>query len=311
MEIKVEKKSPKELKHEVYTLKRKSAFLFPTLSIIFLLIGFLINFPVKKNIDKFISNITKLSAKCHVQYKSLDTSALTLKIKLNNISFSPGCPHAVHFMGMKNFSTSFRGISFSPLGIKLLSQVELENDTSIPIQSSLGVKSFKVILDEVIIPGKYIPQFSTQKIKLFGEFEINAIVRGSFKEVKYMNVKLNSKNITLPKQNIGGFDTPKLDLSPAEVLFEMKKPQEVNLKSFQLGKDDGHIKVSIDGDIKLNKKIQSSILDLNGKMKLSSDLLNEFSIATLFLGPAKEEGEYYHFSLSGKLARPSLKVKNK
>ena len=63
MNNKSSKLLPQDLNDDVYSPKYKNIFFLPAISPIFLLWGFVLNFPVTENIEKTIAKFTKISKK--------------------------------------------------------------------------------------------------------------------------------------------------------------------------------------------------------------------------------------------------------
>jgi hypothetical protein len=136
------------------------------------------------------------------------------------------------------------------------------------------------------------------KVNVIGflKFEKGSLVDG--------NIKMDSNNFHFPSQRISGFDLPLIPLErfALEALFE--KSGEMKVKKLEIGKAGKQIEINLKGKLIISKSsFASSILMLDGTMKLSPAFMTNFSFITLMLPTGHTDGKY-QLKINGPILNP-------
>ena len=133
-------------------------------------------------------------------------------------------------------------------------------------------------------------------------------VSGDFADPKSLNgsIKLNLSKIVFDAQSIQGFAIPKLSISEGTLEFEINQGK-VSLTTVKIGKpgsaDD--LIASASGDIQLARVMDSSVLNIKTKFSLSQNITKAFVLIDAILGPAKQAGGGYAYTINGALGAPN------
>jgi hypothetical protein len=158
-------------------------------------------------------------------------------------------------------------------------------------KSSINAKIFRVFSSEnkSIIAGKIFVQG-------FLKFEDKQIVDGK--------IKMESNSFYFPAQRISGFDLPNIELNLLNLVAEFISPKEMKIRKLKLGKPGKQIEIDLTGKLNIpEKSFNTSILLLDGELKLSPEFMNNFSFITLMLPEGALDGKY-HMRINGPLTNP-------
>ncbi len=117
------------------------------------------------------------------------------------------------------------------------------------------------------------------------------------------NLDFKLKKIHLDEQNLMGFQIPSINVSEGDLTIEIRSGKLV-IKSVQIGKGTDDLRVSVSGDMALNRNLNSSALNLRAVLGISDKVKQSFSILESILGSAKMSDGRYAYKLTGSLAAP-------
>lgn len=285
-------------------------FKFTLLAIIILLLGFVINFPLQDIINAQVSNALGKSSPCKLDYQDSKITFFAPGIELKKVNIPNRClGKGQRSFDLKTLRISFGGFSFSPLGIVLNAQTEIEGDTiDLKIASDSKVHSI-VFNDQSFKLEKIIPflndKFSQSIPNLSGEVKVNSKIKFEKNKLSFLDLKANSKNFKLPGQAIMGFTLPSIDFKKLKVLVTGEKNKFL-IDSLELGNDQSDLILNTDGSFLLNSyNPMGSSLDLNLRINMSEKILTDLAIIKLALANFEKSPGKYALKLKGPVMNPS------
>lgn len=294
-----------ELSDDIYeaTSITKSKLIF--LGFFVLIISFIANLSLEEKINRLLGTYLMGNPQCPMQFEKAELGYFPPKISIKKMTILGACfnqPSNRLFVDDLSIAPDFPSIT--KLGLRMSIQIKAE-DSIIKIspifsffgryieieKSTINAKIFHILAsdDKSPIAGKIF-------IKGFLKFESDILTDG--------HIQMDSNNFHFPSQRISGFDLPliQLDKFNLEALFE--KPGEMKVKKIEIGKPGKQIEINLAGKLQISKSsFASSMLNLNGTMKLSPAFMNNFSFVTLILPPGHTDGKY-QMKINGPLLNP-------
>jgi len=294
-----------ELSDDIYEASSitKSKLIF--LGVVVLFISFLANLSLEEKVNRLLSTYLMGNPQCPMQFEKAELGYFPPKITIKKMTIMGACFNQMSnrlFIDDLILAPDFPSIT--KLGLRMSIQVKAE-DSNIKIspifslfgryieieKSTINAKIFHILTsdDKSPIAGKIF-------IKGFLKFEADTLTDG--------HIEMDSNNFHFPSQRISGFDLPliQLDKFNLEALFE--RAGEMKIKKIEIGKPGKQIEINLAGKLQISKSsFVSSILNLDGTMKLSPAFMNNFSFVTLILPPGHPDGKY-QMKINGPLLNP-------
>ena len=284
-------------------------FLIPVGTVIFFT-AFLSNIPLEKFINEQIKK--NVPRKCVKDLPKIKVSffpipRLAVKEKFNLSSSCSGMSKKLEF---NELSLSSRGVSFSPLGLKFSSTIQVKRHKPIETSVSLGTSDMKLLFDKSIITSDLIKDFARIPMEIEGDIEVSLISLISYKKgIKKLDANIASSNLSLPPQMVSGFNIPNIKASPMEIDTQLSKSGNLEINAIKIGTKENDLYLMGKGDIKSFNQPNKSSINLMATLALKKELKTQFSFIDLLLGNANDMGEY-KFQVSGKLLSPRVKSLN-
>lgn len=292
---------------------------------IFFIIMLLSFVPFQKTIDSIIYSSLNLGPNCQLKIKDYNFKLFMPKIVIENIHAPGGCFQGQNPEGLNlNHATlSFRGLSFSPLGISTKLSTEIFG-SKIEAFIIPGVSAISIYLESESENGKFITDINKinlnklghifPMLKLSGDIYLSKLlIEMSYtNEIEDLVVNIASNNLILPTQSIGlppngqlKFALTSLNINSLLVQIIMLDGQKIALKKFILGDERSPIKAKFNGDINLNiKNLLSSQINLKGELGFTTEFLNKYGILKLALASFDNKDNFYQIQLKGPLGSP-------
>jgi len=209
---------------------------------------------------------------------------------------------------LQNMNIGLSFPSLYPLGLKLHLEIK-EGQTHLDIYPIISIFSRVIKFEESVIDAKLLGVFSASKTSYFaGLIHINGLLKFDSENLIDGELNLESKNFSIPPQNINGFEVPLLKLNRFELKSEVTKNNLLKVNTFNIGDNKSPASLSLSGQVNVSPQMFSnSLVVLKGNMKLSSLLLSNFQFLNLFLPKDRTDGNYI-FSLSGPISQLTPKV---
>jgi hypothetical protein len=251
-----------------YKSKVKIYLLVPLVLIFFL--GTFINFyPIG---DKLKSQLQKhLSGSgCNPDFKEIRMEWLMPKIIVTDLLLPAACLNRMGEPLKFNFVTlNWHIINFSPLGLPFKLDTEIYGQ-QLQIYYVLGINQQLVRLkDQSIVLSRLEPLLG-ESFKMGGTITMDLLLLMSNNLIKDLSFKGQSKDLTLPLQNIEGFTIPTLKVNEFYLEANSTNHPRVNIEKFIIGDPDSPIRANFKGRIDLQERnIGMSPVDLSGEVAFS------------------------------------------
>lgn len=297
-----------ELSDDIYESTRitKSKLIF--LGILVLFFSFILNLSLEEKANRLLTTYLTGNPQCPIQFEKVELGYFPPKLALKKMTILGACfnqPSNRLFVDELALSPDWPSIS--KLGLRMSVQIKAE-DSLIKLspiisffgryieieKSTINAKIFHILTsdDKSPIAGKIY-------VKGFLKFESDILTDG--------NIQMDSNNFHFPSQRISGFDLPliQLDKFNLEALFE--KAGEMKIKKIEIGKPGKQIEINLAGKLQISKSsFVSSIINLEGSMKLSPAFMTNFSYLTSFILPPGHTDGKYQMKINGPLLNPGV-----
>ncbi len=294
-----------ELNEEIYAPKYWTKTRLILIGIVLLFFGFLVNFSLEEKLNKYLQTTLSSNTACPIQFDKAELSYFLPKIVMKKPVILGACfGQFNNRLEFRDIKIAFHSPSFYPVGLRL--HVEATSGKSYinlyPVISvfSQNVKIEKTKIDtQLFAPmteANLSPISGTLTIEGFFEFKSGTIHDGE--------ITIDSKNFSLPSQNIKGFELTQLNLETLSIQAGFSDPGTMVIQKIQLGKSSAPIELNLKG--KLNVKEQDfmgSQLSLDGNLRLSQYMLVNFAFLKLFLPESNTSGTY-KMKIQGPLRNP-------
>ena len=275
--------------------KERSKKYIVLVSFFSLLMGFFLTFPLRENLEALLIKRINSLPSCPVGFDSLRVSFFLPKIELENPTFTGPCNRRKVFLpNLPMVRIYFRGLSFSPLGIKLKITTEGE-DLQLKAYTSLGVSAQKIKLENLRLPLSVLGGVAGRDLPLQGVLMVDAILSLDKNALQSLKLRITSGPLVSPLFQ---------DVSLGSLVFKVEKLDkvpEINILEARLGSKASDFYAEVSGEVSLNeKRPESSKANLLAKIKLGEKLKDNFLLKA-FLGRAKEKDGLYELPLKGPL----------
>lgn len=276
--------------------------LITSLIAIFLL-GIIIYFPFMFKIKSVVKEQLNHIPGCAVDYDDIHLEFLLPKLIVRDLAIPQSCfgQHGAP-LRMDNVYLYFRGLSFSPFGPHFKIETNLNG---IPLSSylsagiggvALNVKDNEFELNKV---SKTLPA-----INLAGKIKLDLLARMKGQNLSDLKLKIESKDFTLPGQNIQGFKLATMRLNNLLIKADMAG-KKVKVSDFIVGDQDAPIRANFRGDLAINQRnFTGSQLNLKGEVAFAQSFLEKYSIIKLVMAKFDKKDEFYQIKLTGPLSSP-------
>jgi type II secretion system protein N len=268
-------------------------------------VGFLLNFSLEDKLVSLIETNVKYNKKCPTSYRKLDISYLFPKVRMMDVSLSSRCIGTRENVKLKRLESSLAFPSFSPAGLSFNTNVS-DKFSKINISSVHNINSNYFNIQSKKLNARTLSPF-LKNVKLAGDFKVNSNIGLKKMKLDDLKLKIESKNFSIPAQNIQGFDLPNLNLGALLVKAKLKSKKKLIVEEVVVGKELSPIRAKITGSIDMDKyNFSRSKMNLTATVKFSSAFIESFSILNLFLDQSKQDEQgFYKFKITGTIARPN------
>jgi hypothetical protein len=264
-------------------------------------------FPVSEKAKMMIKEQVTSMRACPLKYDELKSELFMPKFIMTNISIPARCFNPENFNGpsvkLKEVILHARGLSFSPFGPHFLLETELQNN-KIEAYFTVGLGGLSLNIRENILDTSIISLFAPD-IKLIGKIKTDLLVHLT-KEGVIKDLKLNirSNDFVVPPQKIKSFVLPNLQFNDF-LIQAVSEDKKLIVKNIILGDNDSPVRANFKGHINMAPSgFMRSTLDLAGELRLSKELLKNYSFLTIPLAQFNKKDDFYQISIKGPITRP-------
>lgn len=270
--------------------------------------GFLFNLAIKEKLFGYLENVLQTNKICPISYEKIDYSLLTQSIKLKEVTFSERCLKTPSPITVSSAHFSLSRPTIYPFGARFkISLNKGKNKFTIYPTISLGKVFVKI--SESQIDSSFLKQHFNLPVDIQGLFQIDGVLKFFKKDLKDSSFHVKSKNLFIPKQNIGLYEAPKLRINHLSLKANIDK-KKISFEPLIIGDNDSPVVSRLQGSIKLNTyRMTHSKMNLTGELKVSKELLDEQVYLKLILPEDKKNDTgFYNIELKGTFNKPKFKA---
>jgi hypothetical protein len=294
-----------EINEETYAPKYWTRTRLIFIGIILLVFGFLVNFSLEERINRYLQATLGSNPQCPIQFEKAELSYFLPALTMRKPVILGACfGQYSNRLEFKDIKLSFHSPSFYPVGLRFHLEA-FSGKSHINLYPVISIFSQNVRIEKTLIDTQIFapmthnnvsPVAGALNVEGFFEFKGGTVVDGE--------IEVTSKNFSLPSQNIQGFELTQLNLQTLNMAAHFVDSSTMQIDRIQIGKANAPIELKLKGQLKVNPTdFMSSILNLNGDLKLSQFILLNFSFIKLFL-PASNTSGNYQMKVNGPLRNP-------
>lgn len=294
-----------ELNEEIYAPIYWTKFRLISIGFILLFLGFLANFSLEERLNKFLQSKLSSNPSCPIIFEKAELSYFLPTVTIKKPVIQGVCfGQYNNKLTLKDVKLSLHSPSFYPPGMNF--HVEISSGKSIiNLYPAVSLFSQLIEIDKTSIDASlFAPLIESNTSPIAGVITIEGFFKYESGAITDGQLDINSKNFSLPSQNIKGFEVPQINLGNLNIKAHFSDQSTMVVDRIVIGRSGAPIDLALKGKIGVNhNNFMNSSLNLNGDLKLSSFILSNFSFIKLFL-PADNTSGNYKMKLSGTLKNP-------
>lgn len=294
-----------ELNEEIYESSFWTKTKLTFIGIVILVLGFLANFSLEEKINKILLTVMTGNPSCPMSFEKAELGYFPPKITIKKMTILGACFGQVSntlFLDEIKVYPDFPSITH--FGVRLGIEAKVEG-SQIKIFPILSPFSTYIEIEQSTINAKILHVLtSDDKSPIAGKLSVVGFLKFEDKMLTDGNIKMESKNFHFPSQRISGFDLPLIPLDKFILEAHFEKQGEMKVNKLEIGKPGKQIEINLRGKLMISKSsFASSILMLDGTMKLSPAFMTNFSFITLMLPGGHSDGKY-QMKVNGPILNP-------
>ena len=279
------------------------------LGILFLILGFLINLPIKEKITDLIISKLGTNESCPIFFERLDIGDYLETINISGPIISGACLGRQGSLRFDKITASLSWPKLFPPGLQM--NIKLTDDKStINLNPVISYPKILVSINQTTLQGAFLEKLIGGNIKLLGKFNINSLMEMESGDLLEGDLTIVSNNFMIPRQTISGFNTPLLLLRNFGIKGNITEKNIIDFSSIIIGDKESMIFTQMNGKLRLNKaQFGESVMELSGKIRFSKNFITNFPILNLLLsGKTPGPDGLYNIKLQGPLSslKPSI-----
>lgn len=269
-------------------------------SLISFFIAVMIYFPLMLKTESIIKNALASIPGCEISYDKLDLEFFWLpKFIVKNVNIPAECLSGKSSLVLDKIDLNFRLFAFDPFGLSFFMNINAL-DTKIDGNIVVGIFEHAVNINNNFIELEKLSPYLGDNLKMSGKVEINVLSKFNNKQLKKLELNINSKNLTLPPQRIQILDLPLLNISNLLIMLKSDPQGIINVEKLIIGDEKSPIRANFTGTIKPNLMIIGmSSLDLKGELAFSEQFLTDFSLIKTLMTAYPQKDSFYQIRLKG------------
>lgn len=292
----------KSLEEINYTVPKKilSLFLIPPF---FFMFSFFLNFPFSQKLESFLKK-SVTQPNCHLKLKNLQLGLLLPSISAEELKIPKGCFNSINSdIDLSNVSLQWRVVSFFPFGIPFKVETKL-NGENLEFFFIQGISTSTLRMIDQKISSSLLENL-LGPVKIKGDLISDATIELEKFLLHRLDVRITSKNIALPSQNIEGFNTPELKLNDFFLEAKSESDSKINIEKLIFGTPESPIRGNFKGKIDLKSvNIKFSPLSMNGEVSFSQELKEKIPLIDMIFQTFPQKDGFYQIKLGGTLGAP-------
>jgi hypothetical protein len=282
---------------------------FIILGILFLVIGFIFNIPIKEKLADIITTKLASSESCPIFFERLDIGEFLQEVNLFGPIISGKCLDRQNSIRFDQITANLSLPTLSPPGLKMHLEIKDEK-SALNLYPIISYPNYSVEIMDTNIQGPLLEKLIGGSFQLKGDFKIDSNIKMESGDLLEGDLKIISSNFVIPRQTISGFNVPALLLRNFGIKGNIAQKNIIDFSSIILGDKDSMVFMDLSGKLTLNKEyFQQSKLELAGKIRFSKDFITSFPILNLLLsGKAPGPDGQYNIKIEGPISsvKPSI-----
>lgn len=279
------------------------------LGIIFLMIGFLINIPLKEKITDLISAKLASNETCPIFFERVNLGNYLETVNISGPIISGACLGRQGSLRFDKITASLSWPKFFPPGLQM--DIKLTDDkTVINLFPVISYPKMLFSINQTSLEGAFLEKLIGGNIKLLGKFNIDSLIETENGDLLEGDLKIVSTNFLIPRQTISGINTPSLLLRNFGIKGTITEKNVIDFSAITLGDKESMIFTKMSGKLRVNKaQFSDSKLELSGKVRISKSFISNFPILNLLLsGKTPGPDGLYNIKLEGPLSSPKPSI---
>ncbi len=306
--MRTKKATDKEIQDQTYQLPQNWKAKLTWLAITLFLLSLWLNFPIKQSLETLVVNQLNSSRACPISYQKLDFSLLFPSVHLSQPVISGRCFQNPRVnLKFDKLKTGFSFFGLLPPALKFHA-IAQGMGSEIKLYPRIGFGQTDIRITNTRLSGKLISNFTQYPKLLKGDVHIDGLIELAAGIIQKADLKVSSQNLSIPSQKIqAGFiplNIPNLEFKKLKLLATQTK-KNLRIKALELGQAGGPLHLQFKGTIIINKaNFNFSALNLEGRLNLSQEILDQVAALKLVLPREAPKDGYYNLKLSGTINRP-------
>ena len=298
-----------QLDDDIYSKVNPFNWKFIVIGFFLLIMGFLVNFPIRKTIIGYASAKLGSNRSCPMTFERLDLGNFLQWAKFTGPIFSGRCygQSSMSMLRLESLGLALVAPSVNPPGLKLHIEIK-KGKTNLNIYPTISYPKMGLEIKNSVIDGNLLKNLTGDIFKIHGQIKIDSHLIMTKKNLTGGKINITSKNLSIPPQNIMNFLIPYMNLEELTIKGSVKGRNTLHFTTLKLGSKISPIIANLKGSIKINPtNTRASTLDLKGKIKFTPEFIKKFAILNLFLaGKNKDPEGFYNLSIKGPMGRPKM-----
>lgn len=284
------------------------SFLWPIIMALSLTVGIFAHLSIGSWIENKLNQALSTVPNCQISYQEFHFFWFPLpEVALTRPKMQGKCsPMGERPLELSSLSLQLRGPGIFPIGLKLKANAQFGR-SNLDFFATVMPKRQVIALRDGAINLTDLKKIVNMPLDLKGAALSNALIEIEGNKIIKGEYRLDLRSLEIPPQTVQALALPQLPLEKGQLILT-QNPKEIIVDNLELGGANAPLRAEFKGKISFNSGMPLlSPLDLNGRVRFSPQLLQDFAIINLFTAGLKQDNGFYSVKISGTLGRPSPK----
>ena len=281
-------------------------FIYPILLFFVFTIAFLHFYPISTQLKSFMKK-NLAGTGCNPDYDNITIGWLLPKVIITDLSLPSTCFGQNSNENIRfNFVTiNFNFINFSPFGLPFKIETEM-NAQPLSLYFVQGISERLIRVKDQSLVFSRIKPLIGDKLKISGNMVLDfSLLLTNNNSIQSLELKVRSKDLQLPAQNLQGFTTPNLKLNDLYLEATSGKAPRILIEKFLIGDTESPIRANFKGHVDMQQgNLPFSPMDLTGEMAFSENLKQQLPLIDIMFQTFAQVDGFYQIRLGGMLGSP-------
>ncbi len=281
-------------------------YFYPFIVLFLFVVAFLNFYPISDQLKAFMKK-NLAGTGCNPDYDQIRIEWLMPKLVISDLALPPGClgQEAGEMLKFNFVNVNFHFINFSPFGLPFKIDTEMNGQPlSLYFVQGFGKRMIRM-KDQSLVLARLQPLMGG-KVKVGGSMIVDLnLLMSNQNALQSLALKVSSKDLQLPSQNLQGFTTPNLKLNTLFLEASSENPPRVTVEKFILGDPEAPMRADFKGRIDLQQgNIAFSQIDLKGEVAFSESFKQQLPLIDMMFQSFTQKDGFYQIRLGGMLGAP-------